>query len=121
MRARHLVHRLFAALVGLWFGVLTAEPASLHACPMHDPVAAAATSGASQGHAHHAGTDRESPGSHHCTCIGTCATAAAPASPVAGPIPVALAMSKDPGIAAYTRFASAIEFAIPFANGPPQG
>jgi hypothetical protein len=106
-----------AAVIGLWFGVMIAEPARLHACPMHD--LAAANPAAHQMAHHHGVPHDQHSGQHSCTCIGTCATAAAPSAPAVASFATSIVDAADEGIAACARAIIEPDFAIPFANGPP--
>jgi hypothetical protein len=117
MRLGAFVHRLTAAVLGLWFGIMTAEPARLHACPMHD--LAMANVGTHQMAHHHGASHDQNSEKHSCTCVGTCAATAAPSAPVSPAVPVSIVAVSDEGIAALARAVVAPAFAIPFANGPP--
>src|SRR3712207_1825677 len=99
---RHSLHRAFAALLAVWFAVVTAEPAALHQCPMHDqalaPAAVANATPADHGgyasHVHvtagqtkpaHDG-GQEPSGGHACTCMGQCSATVAVTVPDAEPL-----------------------------------
>ena len=65
---QRLLERAFAALLLVWFTVLSGEPAALHSCPVHDvPLHA----GHAAAHASHSHTAPEHGTSHKaCTGIG---------------------------------------------------
>src|SRR4051812_44362945 len=122
MPAMRIARRFFAALFGLWFTVLTVEPARVYSCPMHDGVAARS---AHSGHAGHhtggsSGHDHGAPQSGHaCTCLGACASAAAPSAPATPTFAVVVVRVSDSGLREITRAVVSVAFATPFANGPP--
>lgn len=131
---RHLLERAFAAVLLLWFAVITGEPAALHSCPVHDPrasVPALATahgvdpqSGGSAGHSHSHQVPQPSSEHRGCTCIGDCSAGAMVTGlpgarvllAVAGlrQIRVELPPAESPAITAPA-------FLLPYANGPPGG
>jgi hypothetical protein len=124
------VHRAFAALLLLWFAAVVAEPAALHACPVHDPLTLAAAephaaSGGDHGAAH-ADPTHQAPGHgdapHQCLCIGDCAASAPPAVLAAGSTVLAVVVLID-GRVALPQIDSprgrAPAFLLPYPNGPP--
>jgi len=129
---RYGLERPFAALLLLWFAVITGELAALHSCPVHDAPASAPAGGTAHAHdAHSVRPASHSPshpiperddGHRSCTCIDDCnAGAVAAGIPgarmvlvVAGvrQIRVELPPAESPGITAPA-------FLLPYANGPP--
>ncbi len=86
------MRRVLASLAVIWFGVVTAEPAALHACAMHGGGGrhAVTTAPPTEGHHEHAGhgsgasestTDSPAHDAQACTCIGDCCAALATAVP----------------------------------------
>ena len=122
--------RLLAALLALWLAVYTAEPAALHACPVHS-----AGHGA-MGHAGmHGDMDRGATGAHdaapasgdrrapsrHCTCPDHCCAAGAcglPSARVAIGVATVRAEAERRTELAL-RVADRAPRLLPFANGPP--
>lgn len=119
---RHWLERAFAAFVLVWFVVVTTEPAVLHSCPVHGPVAGAAVAAEQHG-AGHSDASR-APDDHHaaCTCVGDCS---------AGGFSVGLLTAEQRLVAATPRNSRAAPtqadlpritappFLLPYANGPP--
>lgn len=126
---RSLWHRAFAAVMAAWLAIVMAEPAVLHACPMHGGAHAAIESGSASAMtmAHGAAaqsSDRPShpaPG-HQCTCLGQCCApvgVAAPAALVAlAPAPESAA-ARDAGLPDFEYVPVAAAHVLPFPNGPP--
>src|SRR5215212_1831299 len=126
---RSWVERALAAVMAVWFVLVTIEPAALHSCPMHGahaPAHAGATATAPAHHAAHApASDASSPGApaaaQHCTCLGDCAGVSLAVLPVAThtpwPAAVAAVSALPPLEAGFIP--PAADFALPFANGPP--
>jgi hypothetical protein len=84
---------------------------------MHD---LAMANGAAHQMAHHHGATHDQHSENHtCTCLGTCASAAAPSAPIVASLPAAIVTVADEGMAACPRAVIEPAFAIPFANGPP--
>jgi hypothetical protein len=134
---RHGVQRAFAIILVAWFAALTAEPVTLHPCPMHDavllmqPRAGHHASGMSMpmsgdGAAMHAhGHDEmpapHAPGHHRCTCLGHCTATSATALP-ASPLTITgalLAEPDDTGLPDHRYVPVATEHVLPFSNAPP--
>lgn len=67
--------RFATMLLAVWFAVVTAEPASLHSCPVHGGLSGHAH-GAIATARHHRAPVREPHHSapHQCTCPGACCT-----------------------------------------------
>jgi hypothetical protein len=135
---RHWLHRVFATLLVAWFAALTAEPVTLHPCPMHDGVLLLQTSAAAHHAMHGAMSAHDAPmehaaahedlppahstGHHQCTCIGTCTATSATGLPSAR---LALAATldapvHDPGLPDYAYVPVAAQHVLPFAHAPPQ-
>jgi hypothetical protein len=118
--------RAFAALFALWFAISLAEPAALHACPMHGAGSANAHAHSAMSH-HAAATEHSLPDSQnagkHCTCLGSCcassANAAVPATAVSVE-PVATYETERQTPTEIARAITASPFFLPYANGPPQ-
>ena len=133
MPPRSLPTRLLAALLALWLAVYTAEPAALHACPVHSGAAHGATAhaGAMHGAIDHGGTgahdrapasgDRHAP-ARHCTCPDHCCAAGAcglPSARVALDVAtVRVETARRTELA--LRVADRAPRLLPFANGPPR-
>lgn len=124
--------RLLAALLALWLAVYTAEPAALHACPVHsgDAHATMAHAGAMHGamgrgamtthDAAPASGHRHAP-DRHCTCPDHCCAAGACGLPSArvgldvATVRVEAARRTELAL----RVADRAPRLLPFANGPP--
>jgi len=109
--------RPIAAILAVWFAVVTREPAFVHVCPMHDGPAAE-----SGEHDHHdaAGTEDPERENSCCTCIGDCdgrSTALGPSADSRSGTAVVATPSK--GLPAYAYVAVAADHILPFPNGPP--
>jgi hypothetical protein len=131
------LRRWAAALLNLLFLIAWGEPVSLHPCPMHDGVvAAAATSAGQGGHAHQApaadhggeahavpadGPSAPEGAAHACQCLGTCSVSTAVALP--GVVAVAwqatIRHAAEPPLVAPATPRAAAPRLLPFANGPP--
>ena len=123
--------RIVSALFALWFAVFTAEPRSLHACPVHDgPGAAHAGHAAAADTTHMSGSMDHSAGGHHkgsheagaktCQCPGSCCTVT-PVGLRSLPIlevPAVLELA-DSGLPEYEYVVVSRSLLLPFANGPP--
>ena len=126
---RSWVERALAAVMAVWFVLVTIEPAALHSCPMHGGHTAAhaaatapAAAHAPDHHAGHAVTPEAPPAAaQHCTCLGDCAGGALAVLPSRAhtpwPAAVAAVSSLPPLEAGFTP--PAAPFALPFGNGPP--
>lgn len=134
----------FAAVMLLWFALITAEPAVLHSCPVHSgassphgsaPSSHGAGNAAADEHAGHEqhspvsahpsqSHDGDTPDQHRCACIGDCSSGpsasglpAASASPAAAiEWAVRHSVIRDESV-----IVTAPAFLRPFANGPPAG
>jgi hypothetical protein len=118
---RSLLHRLLGALCALWFAISVAEPALLHACPMHDGTAAGRQA---DHHVHGEATDTTPPDGTErapCLCLGDCAAASAMglAASHVGVVEVAVVASADAGLPDHAYVPVARALLLPFANGPP--
>jgi len=135
MRHRPL-RRIAAALVNLLFLLAWGEPVALHPCPMHDGVAATATTATSATAMHstasHHGHMAMAPstghdhaaheGGHVCSCLGSCSVSVGAVAPSAQAIrwQVVVRRRVAPIEAdAAAPLASAPRL-LPFANGPPR-
>ena len=116
---RHWVERAFAAVVLLWFGVVTTEPAALHLCPVHGAPPASAGQHAS-GHSH---SQHPADGAASCTCVGDCSAggfSVAFASPQQRLVAATPAGAPVVPMASERPRAGAPAFLLPYANGPPE-
>ena len=107
MSPRSWPTRLLAALLALWLAVYTAEPAALHACPVHSGAAHGATAhaGAMHGAIDHGGTgahDRAPPSPRVALDVATVRVETARRTELA------------------LRVADRAPRLLPFANGPPR-
>lgn len=122
MRTMGMWSRTLAGLLGLWFGLVMAAPAILHACPQS--LAAASASDAPDSHAHaghHSGPQHERAPTE-CRCLGTCAVSAPASLARSASIPVAVVTPATRSAivsAAGVASESAPEHARPFATAPP--
>ncbi|HEX5438060.1 MAG TPA: hypothetical protein VFW98_12920 [Gemmatimonadaceae bacterium] len=135
---RHWWYRVLGILVALWFGALTAEPVALHPCPMHDGMLLAmAGMHGGGGHADMPGMGGDAqaaphgpsrpdvpqqPGSHQCTCLGSCT---ASSSLALVPAPIALAdadvrATDDASPPADRHVPVTASHVLPFATAPPR-
>ena len=119
---RHPFSRALIALWSCWFALLLSESAMLHACPMHDGIAAEAM--AADGHGgHHAssGQDGEQPATHSCSCIGHCSASSPLAPSTAGSLSwLAGVIDIAPEVAMAQQLVPVEpDYLLPFANGPP--
>jgi hypothetical protein len=131
--SRSPARRAAAALFALLFLLVVGEPLALHACPMHDGVAASAAADASHAsnadhdaHASHGGMAPASQpdggdDAHQCQCLGDCAAATGLALPTAQAVRwhVVVTRRADPPAAEYRVALVAAPHVLPFANGPP--
>ena len=128
---RSLWHRALAAVMAAWLAIVMAEPAVLHACPMHGGVgmthAASAAHGVAMEMTHHAASaPADSPAQpahgHQCTCLGQCSApvgVAAPAALVALAPTIETVAARDGGLPDFEYVPVAAAHVLPFANGPP--
>jgi hypothetical protein len=66
LRSASWIQRAPSLLLGCWLAVFTAEPAAMHACPVHDV-------GQPMSHAsHHMPQQQGGNHTHTCTCPGAC-------------------------------------------------
>lgn len=133
---RHWLHRVFATLLVAWFAALTAEPITLHPCPMHDGVLTMQTSAATHQAMHGSMPAHDAPmehtaahehlppahsTGHHCTCLGACTATNTAGLPSASfTLATALNMpAHDPGLPDYEYVPVAAQHVLPFAHAPP--
>jgi hypothetical protein len=124
---RSFWHRALAALMAGWLAIVMAEPAVLHACPMHGGAHAAAQGGEGSAMAMHgvAGHSSDAPPparGHQCTCLGQCCApvgVAAPAALVALGPALERAAARDAGLPDFEYVPVAAAHVLPFPNGPP--
>jgi hypothetical protein len=113
MRNASWIQRAASLLLGCWLAVFAADPAALHACPVHDTAMPAS-------HASHHGSMPQS--AHHCcTCPGACCPAAG-ARLATSPtfVPARVVAFVEPELAVEIRAYSAdVQLVLPPAIGPP--
>lgn len=119
----HVWNRACAAVLALWFAIVTGAPVGIHPCPVHDGPAAPSASHAAHGHAHGASHHSQGHGGAgaQCHCIGQCCVSTGAAIPGAlvatfAIVTVAVREAAHPAYA-YVHVAAA--HVLPFANGPP--
>jgi hypothetical protein len=103
--------------------VFLAEPASLHACPVHAPMMHGPK--AAHGMHHHGSGDRHGAphgASHACSCPGPCcATALTPLPPHAPQLAdIALVVVPRAARPDHEYVAAWTDFVLPFATAPPR-
>lgn len=109
----------------LWFAISIAQPALLHACPMHDVATAEAAGQPASHHGHGASeVDSSAPSESHrasCTCMGDCAAAAGLGllTPRVALLEVSVIATQDAGLPDHDYVPVARALLLPFANGPP--
>ncbi len=112
------IGRVSAALLLLWFAVVSGgAPAALHVCPVHDG-AQAVTGSDHAAHSHDAPAD----GGHVCTCFGDCATGGVAPGIAAARTNIITAATVEPRAPLPAPDAPAVSapaFVLPYANGPP--
>jgi hypothetical protein len=125
---RHLAFRLIAAVLALWFGLNSAVPELLFACPVHSGIAGhrggVHVRHSSGAHAMATGEHRKgTPSTHSCSCAGDCCAASLQSLElprflaVTSPdIRVERSVVRQEGV--FREPASGAHF-IPFSNGPP--
>ncbi len=120
---RSPAHRILGALLALWFALVMGEPVSLHACPMHDGVAAGGSHHAgamAHASAHHAPAQPgHDGGAHVCSCVGKCCASAVPLAPSAPTVAVHAVEVRDSGLPDHRYTPVARALILPWANGPP--
>jgi hypothetical protein len=118
---RHLPGRVFAALLLIWFAVISGEPRALHSCPVHDVPAHVGHAAAHAVHSHAPPPDGR--GRATCTCIGDCNVGGfAPAIPSPRITIGAVATTRELRVAEpplASALPAAAPFLLPYANGPP--
>ena len=126
---RSLWHRALAACMAAWLAIVMAEPALLHACPMHGGAHAAMQGGrasampmAHGAAAHSSDAPAQPAHGHQCTCLGQCCApvgVAAPAAVVALRPALERAATADSGLPDFEYVPVAAAHVLPFPNGPP--
>jgi hypothetical protein len=116
---RHALGQFCAALLLIWFAVLTGAPSALHACPVHDPSFATAPDAQHNAHSHQTpqGGDHQA-----CSCIGDCiANSVPPALPAGGEafVVARTCVLEAPIQAPDSPAVTSPAFVLPYANGPP--
>src|SRR5262245_36641201 len=132
---RTLLTRIVSVVFAAWFAVFTAEPVSLHTCPVHD----GAGRGGAASHMEHGMTGANHMNASHgsnsgqkgggapnqagakvCQCPGNCCNSA-PIALRAFPVldvPAVVELA-DSGLPDYEYVAVSRSLLLPFANGPP--
>lgn len=116
--------RLTAGALAFWFGLVSAAPAMLHACPRVLAESAAQGAPASTHHHHgeSSGSSQQTGLPQECTCLGTCATAGLAALPAATALPVAVVLPSSGGAiqqSSHLDPATPPAHLRPFATAPP--
>lgn len=117
LRSRSLscIQRAASLLLGCWLAVFTAEPAAMHACPVHDI-------GQPMSHAsHHMPQQSGHNHSHSCTCPGACcpgARAQVATTPVVVSVRIVSLLEPELVVAGLARSRD-VQLALPPAIGPP--
>ncbi|HEY2375697.1 MAG TPA: hypothetical protein VGH98_06940 [Gemmatimonadaceae bacterium] len=117
MRSRSVswIQRAASLLLGCWLAVFTADPAAIHACPVHDV-------GRTSSHASHHPQHQHTPQSHHnCTCPGACcpgARAQLATTPTIAPTRIVSFVEPDVTVPRLVRSAD-VQITLPPALGPP--
>jgi hypothetical protein len=115
---RRLLDRALTALLLVWFAIVLAEPAALHACPMHDVPAQTSAAGHSHSHQGPAPQDQH----RGCTCIGHCSAGTSVAGVPAPSVWIAVtpvSRFRAAFAPATSSAGTAPAFLLPYANGPP--
>ena len=113
MRDLSCIRRATSLLLACWLAVFIAQPAAMHACPVH-------TVSQEASHASHHGSH---PQDHHkCTCPGDCCCpcAGAQLAPTPTTVPARIVSFVEPDIAIPGLVRSAdVQFLLPPSVGPP--
>lgn len=114
-RSSSHIQRAASLLLGCWLAVFTAEPAAMHACPVHDV-------GQPMSHAsHHMPRQAPDHHGHTCTCPGACcpgARAQLATTPVLAPVRIVSFAEPEVAVRELVRSAD-VQIALPPAIGPP--
>ena len=122
MRTMGFWSRSLAGVLGLWFGLVMAAPAILHACPQS---LAASVSDASESHAAHGSHSsgaQKNGAPAECRCLGTCAVSTSAVLAPAAAVPLAaLTLAPPTSIPSTsgTVLDSRQDHTRPFATAPP--
>jgi hypothetical protein len=122
MRTMGFWSRSLSGVLGLWFGLVMAAPAILHACPQSLAAASAADAPVSHVHGGHHSGSQHGPAPAECRCLGTCAVSAPASLAPAASIPAAIVTALLQAAILSTSevpFDSILEHARPFATAPP--
>lgn len=124
MRATGFCSRFLAGVLTLWFGLVMAAPAILHACPTS--LAADSATGAQGEHAPHGAhrhpTGQNSNAPTDCRCLGTCAASSPAVLPPVPAVPLAVLAPTDEGAASLNTGAVGFlraDHLQPLATAPP--
>jgi hypothetical protein len=125
--------RAIAALLAVWFTLVSVDPMWLHACPMHGGVSLrvehdgalhAAAQSEQSGHGHH--TERSAPQPSHeghgCLCLGDCqsgGSAPLPAMAAALPTHEIVGAPVSPPVFWRIHRAAWLAYLLPYAHAPP--
>lgn len=115
LRSASRIRRAASLLLGCWLAVFTAEPAAIHACPVHDI-------GHTMSHAsHHMPQQPGHHQNHTCTCPGACCPGArAQLATARVVVPVRIVSFVEPELVAQGLDRSAdVQVTLPPAIGPP--
>ena len=117
MRIRSVswINRAASLVLGCWLAVFAADPAVIHACPVHDV-------GHPASHSSHSSHHTQHPQGHHlCTCPGICcpgARAQVPTTPAVAPARIVSFVEPDVPVPGLVRSAD-VQITLPPALGPP--
>jgi hypothetical protein len=121
MRTMGFWSRSLSGVLALWFGMVMAAPAILHACPR--ALAAESNTDAHAAHEHHHHPGSQDTGApKECRCLGTCAVSTAAVLTPSTPIPVAILTPVFVSVlpqAAAQSFRPLPDHSRPFATAPP--
>ena len=122
MRTMGFWSRSLAGVLGLWFGLVMAAPAILHACPQSLAAASAADAPDSHAHGGHHSAPQDERAPTECRCLGTCAISAPASLTPPASIPAAVLTPASRALILSTSgiaFELILEHARPFATAPP--
>ena len=122
MRTTGFWSRSLSGVLGLWFGLVMAAPAILHACPQSLAASVADASESHAGHGSHQSEAQHDGAPAECRCLGTCAVSAPAVLAPAAAVPVAVLTLAPRSIIPSTLGAvldSRQNHTRPFATAPP--
>jgi hypothetical protein len=124
--------RAIAALLAVWFTLVSVDPMWLHACPMHGGGSlrvenhGALDAAGPQHAAHHGTTERSAPETPHeghtCLCLGDCqsgGSAPLPATAASVPTDDIVGAPASPPVFWRVHRAAWLAYLLPYAHAPP--